>query len=165
MLSTHMPAGSRFLRFNSIVFHASGSSTLESTHPPPSSTSQLTSTMADDKQKHLVFSILEFLQSSLNNGTIKEDDSEGIEGKCCRMDDPVAPVTKTLSPHLVMLLIVTSVLLHQINPNSCHSVHRRGLWCRHQRRCSGSDLQHQARHLGVDFRCLCERSEEAQGTP
>jgi len=35
--------------------------------------------MADDKQKHLVFSILEFLQSSLNNGTIKEDDSEGIE--------------------------------------------------------------------------------------
>ncbi|KAG0093760.1 hypothetical protein BGZ93_001923 [Podila epicladia] len=35
--------------------------------------------MADDKQKHLVFSILEFLQASLNNGTIKEDDSEGIE--------------------------------------------------------------------------------------
>ncbi|KAG0216146.1 hypothetical protein BGX33_000410 [Mortierella sp. NVP41] len=35
--------------------------------------------MADEKQKHLVFSILEFLQTSLNNGTIKEDDSEGIE--------------------------------------------------------------------------------------
>jgi hypothetical protein len=36
--------------------------------------------MADEKQKHLVFSILEFLQTSLNNGTIKQDDSEGIEG-------------------------------------------------------------------------------------
>ncbi|KAG9321327.1 hypothetical protein KVV02_006244 [Mortierella alpina] len=35
--------------------------------------------MADDKQKHLVFSILEFLQASLNNGTIKPDDSEGVE--------------------------------------------------------------------------------------
>ncbi|KAF9296027.1 hypothetical protein BGZ88_000897 [Linnemannia elongata] len=35
--------------------------------------------MADEKQKHLVFSILEFLQTSLNNGTIKQDDSEGIE--------------------------------------------------------------------------------------
>ncbi|KAF9434440.1 hypothetical protein BGZ76_008020 [Entomortierella beljakovae] len=35
--------------------------------------------MADEKQKHLVFSILEFLQTSINNGTIKEDDSEGIE--------------------------------------------------------------------------------------
>ncbi|KAF9115684.1 hypothetical protein BGX27_006928 [Mortierella sp. AM989] len=35
--------------------------------------------MADEKQKHLVFSILEFLQASLNNGTIKQDDSEGIE--------------------------------------------------------------------------------------
>lgn len=44
--------------------------------------------MADDKQKHLVFSILEFLQASLNNGTIKEDDSEGIEGINCRMDGP-----------------------------------------------------------------------------
>ncbi|KAF9145845.1 hypothetical protein BG015_011775 [Linnemannia schmuckeri] len=35
--------------------------------------------MADEKQKHLVFSILEFLQTSLNNGTIKQDDAEGIE--------------------------------------------------------------------------------------
>ncbi|KAF9139386.1 hypothetical protein BGX30_008022 [Mortierella sp. GBA39] len=35
--------------------------------------------MADEKQKHLVFSILEFLQTSLNNGTIKQDDSEGVE--------------------------------------------------------------------------------------
>ncbi|KAI1295244.1 hypothetical protein EDD11_007882 [Mortierella claussenii] len=35
--------------------------------------------MADDKQKHLVFSILEFLQTSVNNGTIKPDDSEGVE--------------------------------------------------------------------------------------
>ncbi|KAF9578269.1 hypothetical protein BGW38_006024, partial [Lunasporangiospora selenospora] len=35
--------------------------------------------MADEKQKHLVFSILEFLQSSLGNGTIKADDAEGIE--------------------------------------------------------------------------------------
>ncbi|CAO3568319.1 unnamed protein product [Mortierella alpina] len=35
--------------------------------------------MADDKQKHLVFSILEFLQASLDNGTIKPDDSEGVE--------------------------------------------------------------------------------------
>ncbi|KAK3847871.1 MAG: hypothetical protein J3R72DRAFT_416563 [Linnemannia gamsii] len=35
--------------------------------------------MADEKQKHLVFSILEFLQTSINNGTIKQDDSEGIE--------------------------------------------------------------------------------------
>lgn len=36
--------------------------------------------MADDKQKHLVFAILEFLQTSLNNGTIKQDDAEGIDG-------------------------------------------------------------------------------------
>jgi len=36
--------------------------------------------MADDKQKHLVFSILEFLQTSINNGTIKQDDAEGVEG-------------------------------------------------------------------------------------
>ncbi|KAF9902272.1 hypothetical protein EC991_005067 [Linnemannia zychae] len=35
--------------------------------------------MADEKQKHLVFSILEFLQTSINNGTIKQDDTEGIE--------------------------------------------------------------------------------------
>ncbi|KAG9067809.1 hypothetical protein KI688_011397 [Linnemannia hyalina] len=35
--------------------------------------------MADEKQKHLVFSILEFLQTSVNNGTIKQDDSEGVE--------------------------------------------------------------------------------------
>ncbi|KAF9198787.1 hypothetical protein BGZ49_000289 [Haplosporangium sp. Z 27] len=35
--------------------------------------------MADEKQKHLVFSILEFLQTSINNGTIKQDDSESIE--------------------------------------------------------------------------------------
>ncbi|KAF9163389.1 hypothetical protein DFQ27_002916 [Actinomortierella ambigua] len=35
--------------------------------------------MADEKQKRLVFSILEFLQTSINNGTIKQDDQEGIE--------------------------------------------------------------------------------------
>ncbi|KAG0243414.1 hypothetical protein B0O80DRAFT_450038 [Mortierella sp. GBAus27b] len=35
--------------------------------------------MADDKQKHLVFAILEFLQTSINNDTIKQDDTEGIE--------------------------------------------------------------------------------------
>ncbi|KAG0046111.1 hypothetical protein BGZ83_008706 [Gryganskiella cystojenkinii] len=35
--------------------------------------------MADDKQKHLVFSILEFLQTSIGNGTIKADDAEGVE--------------------------------------------------------------------------------------
>ncbi|KAF9133053.1 hypothetical protein BGW39_010743 [Mortierella sp. 14UC] len=35
--------------------------------------------MADEKQKHLVFSILEFLQTSISNGTIKQDDAEGIE--------------------------------------------------------------------------------------
>jgi small glutamine-rich tetratricopeptide repeat-containing protein alpha len=39
--------------------------------------------MADDKQKHLVFAILEFLQTSINNGTIKQDDAEGIEGTLC----------------------------------------------------------------------------------
>ncbi|KAG0239725.1 hypothetical protein BGW41_007525 [Actinomortierella wolfii] len=35
--------------------------------------------MADEKQKRLVFSILEFLQTSISNGTIKQDDHEGIE--------------------------------------------------------------------------------------
>ena len=32
-----------------------------------------------DIKKRLVFSILQFLQQSINDGTIKEEDKEGVE--------------------------------------------------------------------------------------
>lgn len=35
-------------------------------------------TMADTKQR-LVFAIIEFLNDSINDGTVKEDDKEGLE--------------------------------------------------------------------------------------
>lgn len=36
--------------------------------------------MAEDKRKRLAFAICDYLQESISNGTIKEDDAEGIEG-------------------------------------------------------------------------------------
>jgi hypothetical protein len=36
---------------------------------------------ASENKKALVFSILEFLQKSCEDGTINKDDTEGIEGK------------------------------------------------------------------------------------
>ncbi|KAI7818036.1 hypothetical protein BC939DRAFT_464109, partial [Gamsiella multidivaricata] len=66
--------------------------------------------MADEKQKHLVFSILEFLQTSLNNGTIKQDDSEGVEvaiqciGEAFGVDlnDPAQAQTYSTKPATLM---------------------------------------------------------------
>lgn len=83
--------------------------------------------MADDKQKHLVFSILEFLQASLNNGTIKEDDSEGIEGKRC-WDALFSAGNEKHCRHISFCYSSLFSFCFEINPNSCHSVHRRGLW-------------------------------------
>jgi hypothetical protein len=37
--------------------------------------------MATENKKALVYSILEFLQKSCDDGTIAKDDAEGIEGK------------------------------------------------------------------------------------
>lgn len=37
--------------------------------------------MATENKKALVYSILEFLQKSCEDGTINKDDTEGIEGK------------------------------------------------------------------------------------
>ncbi|KAF9947498.1 hypothetical protein BGZ65_008761, partial [Modicella reniformis] len=66
--------------------------------------------MADDKQKHLVFAILEFLQTSLKNGTIKQDDAEGIEvaiqciGEAFDVDlnDPTQAQTFSTKPATLM---------------------------------------------------------------
>ncbi|KAF9350912.1 hypothetical protein BGX34_000915 [Mortierella sp. NVP85] len=66
--------------------------------------------MADDKQKHLVFAILEFLQTSINNGTIKQDDAEGIEvaiqciGEAFGVDptDPAQAQTFSTKPATLM---------------------------------------------------------------
>lgn len=40
--------------------------------------------MASENKKALVFSILEFLQKSCQDGTISPDDTEGIEGMSWR---------------------------------------------------------------------------------
>lgn len=37
--------------------------------------------VATENKKALVYSILEFLQKSCEDGTINKDDTEGIEGK------------------------------------------------------------------------------------
>jgi hypothetical protein len=99
--------------------------------------------MADDKQKHLVFSILEFLQTSINNGTIKQDDAEGVEGIALtsvpdmdRASNMLLDLDLTPEKGSAQLTFLLPWSLCNPKSNlslplfsSRHSVHRRGLWC------------------------------------
>jgi hypothetical protein len=61
--------------------------------------------MADKKQK-LVLSVLDFLQTSIADGTVKQDDVEGLEVASASRSLNVTFVTRTLNAHAVMLCLM-----------------------------------------------------------
>lgn len=82
--------------------------------------------MATENKKALVYSILEFLKKSCDDGTIGQDDVEGIEGS------------------VYILLLINETLNEMYYNNSGHAMHWRSLQCRSQRSCSARSIQHKA---------------------
>ena len=75
-----------------------------------------------EKQQQLVLSIIDFLNQSIQDGTVKSDDTEGLE------------VASTSHPVLLKSALITF----------SSSVHRRGLWRRSLRRRTGQKVVRQA---------------------
>lgn len=87
-----------------------------------------------EKQQQLVFAIIEFLNQTIQDGTVKADDQEGLE---------VASVFFPRHFHPVELRLT-----------SASPVHRRGLWRRPHRRGAGPETISQARHPPEHIRRL-----------
>lgn len=80
--------------------------------------------MAEKKQK-LVLSIIEFLETSISDGSIKSDDKEGIE---------IASVCRTMDYAFGRFLTLSS------------SMHRRGVWRRPFKPRAKGQAERQAGH-------------------
>lgn len=95
--------------------------------------------MADPKKQQLVLAFVDFLNESILDGTVKDDDKEGLD-------------IASASPFL-------SLTARRFTPAS--PVHRRGLWRRSIRRCPAQATQHQARKAAHHIRRLPQ--DERQG--
>lgn len=89
--------------------------------------------MADQKKQQLVLAFIDFLDESIQDGTVKEDDKEGLEvaSALARCPHPTARRFTLSSP-----------------------MHRRGLWHRSIRRCTTQAAQHQASKAADHIRGL-----------
>lgn len=98
--------------------------------------------MADSKKQQLVLAFVDFLNDSIRDGTVKDDDKEGLD---------IAGALPRF-PHLIVPFTFSSPM------------HRRGLWRRPIRRCPAQAAQHQASKAADHFRGLPQDQRQGRIT-